>query len=222
VTPEDEPPMDQVEAVDRYVEELLRGDKPAPVKELPEGARASLRVAAFLASAESYQSQPSAAFVERLRERLAGDKDRGWLGLRLTRRGLARGFAGGVAALTVCLFGEQALQRLAGPQAPAGWVPVAKASELPPGTVKRFVAGDMDGNLMNIGGRIWALSAVCTHMACLLEWEGDQQEFVCGCHGAEFNTSGQQVNVEEYNAPLPPLARIPVQQLNGTIYVVTA
>jgi cytochrome b6-f complex iron-sulfur subunit len=213
--------MDQVEAVDRYVESLLAGEKPAPARGLSEGPPETLRMAALLASAESYQSQPSVAFVERLRERFQGAQ-RGWFSRRLSRRGLARGLAGGVAAVTVCLFGEQALQRVMGPQVPAGWVPVAKASELPPGTVKRFVAGDVDGNLMNIGGRIWALSAVCTHQACLLDWSRERQEFVCGCHGAEFDTAGQQLNVDEYQTPLAPLARIPVQQLDGTIYVVTA
>jgi len=125
------------------------------------------------------------------------------------------------AALAIGLFGEQALRRLRGGEpVPAGWVPVARAAELPPGSVKRFIAGDMEGHVMNIGGRIWALSAICTHQACVLDWRGQEQEFVCGCHGAQFNTSGHQIGIDDYKTPLPPLAKIPVQQINGTIYVV--
>jgi len=167
------------------------------------------------------QAQPSAAFVQQLRARFEPEQRRTWFDFRLSRRGLASGLAGGVAALAIGLFGEQALRRLRGGEpVPAGWVPVARAAELPPGSVKRFIAGDMEGHVMNIGGRIWALSAICTHQACVLDWRGQEQEFVCGCHGAQFNTSGHQIGIDDYKTPLPPLAKIPVQQINGTIYVV--
>jgi nitrite reductase/ring-hydroxylating ferredoxin subunit len=128
-----------------------------------------------------------------------------------------------VAALAVCLFGEQALHRITGGDpVPAGWVPVARAAELPPGTVKRFIAGDVEGHVMNIGGRIWALSAICTHMACVLDWKAQEREFVCACHGAQFDMRGQQTGIADYKTPLPALAKIPVQQLNGTIYLAPA
>ncbi|HVA24808.1 MAG TPA: Rieske (2Fe-2S) protein [Chloroflexota bacterium] len=178
-------------------------------------------MAAFLASQESPQAQPSADFVQRLRARLTPKPRRAWLDLRVSRRAMARGVAGGAAALAVCLFGEQGLRRLRGGEpVPAGWVPVARAAELPPGSVKRFIAGGLQGNVMNIGGRIWALSAICTHLPCPLDWEVQQQEFVCSCHPVHFDTSGRQTGIEDHKTPLPPLAKIPVQQLNGTIYVV--
>jgi nitrite reductase/ring-hydroxylating ferredoxin subunit len=221
VTPEDQPTPEQAEAANQYVEALLAGERPSPPKALQGSASTGLRMAAFLASQESHQAQPSAEFVQRLRARFEPAPRRSWFDVRLSRRSLARGMAGGVAALAVCLFGEQALQRVRGGESvPAGWVPVARAAELPPGSVKRFIAGDVEGHVMNIGGRIWALSAICTHQACVLDWQGQEQEFVCGCHGAEFDTTGQQVGIDEYKTPLPSLAKIPVQQLNGTIYVV--
>ncbi|MBV8085780.1 MAG: Rieske 2Fe-2S domain-containing protein, partial [Chloroflexi bacterium] len=87
--------------------------------------------------------------------------------------------------------------------------------------VKRFIANDVEGHVLNIGGQIWALSAICTHQACVLQWQAAVQEFQCPCHGAMFDTAGNQTGVDEYKTPLTPLARIPVQQLNGTIYAVT-
>lgn len=221
MTPDEQPTGRKVDSLNDYVDALLTGQRPSTRADDAKTAEA-FRMAAFLASAESHRAQPSAAFVASLRERLQGRRS-SRLQLRFTRRVFLRGFAGGIATLAVCLFGEQSLQRLFGERkAPAGWVPIARASELPPGTVKRFVAGDKDGHVMNIGGRIWALSAVCTHQACLLNWNGEREEFLCECHGAQFDTSGQQMGIDEYKVPLRPLAKIPVQQLDGTIYVVTA
>jgi Rieske Fe-S protein len=74
---------------------------------------------------------------------------------------------------------------------------------------------------MNIGGKIWALSAICTHQACVLDWHADDEEFHCPCHGAQFDTSGHQTGIDEYKTPLPTLSQIPVQRVNGTLYAVT-
>jgi len=223
VSPEEQPTPEQVEAADRYVEALLAGETPPVPESLRGSAAEGLRMAALLASHDSPQAQPTAAFVEGLQAKFQPRSRRGWLDFRLSRRGLARGMAGGLAAIAVCLFGEQVLGRVrGGDPVPAGWVPVARAADLPPGSVKRFVAGDVQGHVMNIGGRIWALSAICTHQPWVLDWEGQPREFVCSLHGAKFDTTGHQLDVARYKTPLPPLARIPVQQRNGAIYVVTS
>jgi len=221
VTPEEQPTPEQVEAVDSYAERLLAGGKPVPPSAVSGEQADALRMAAMLAALESHQAQPSAAFVEELRDRLEAAPRRRWLDLRLTRRGLAGGLAGGVAVLAAALVGGQAFQRLRGEPVPAGWVPIARAAELAPGTVKRFIAGDTEGHVMNIGGKIWALSAICTHMPCVLDWRSQGQLFQCTCHdGGRFDLNGQQMRADEYAQALPSLPRIPVQQLNGTIYVV--
>jgi cytochrome b6-f complex iron-sulfur subunit len=156
-----------------------------------------------------------------LRDRLVGEPRGSWLNWRINRRVFASGLAGGVATLAAAMFGEQITSRLPGhASVPAGWVPVAKAAELPPGTVKRFIAQDVEGHIMNIGGNIWALSAICTHMACVLDWQPSENVFMCPCHGAEFGTNGQQTGVDDYGVRLAPLSRIPVQQLDGELYVV--
>ncbi len=34
------------------------------------------------------------------------------------------------------------------------------------------------------------ISAVCTHLYCVVDWKSDQQEFYCSCHGSIFSKDG--------------------------------
>ncbi len=36
-----------------------------------------------------------------------------------------------------------------------------------------------------------ALSAVCTHLGCIVKWVNDKGEFLCPCHGGRFSAAGQ-------------------------------
>ncbi len=40
-------------------------------------------------------------------------------------------------------------------------------------------------------GEFVALSAVCTHLGCIVKWIDEAQEFLCPCHAGRFATSGQ-------------------------------
>src|SRR6056297_775249 len=40
-------------------------------------------------------------------------------------------------------------------------------------------------------GEFVALSAVCTHLGCIIKWVDDSQEFLCPCHAGRFSTAGQ-------------------------------
>ena len=51
-------------------------------------------------------------------------------------------------------------------------------------------------------GEYVALSAVCTHLGCIVKWVNDSQEFLCPCHGGRFSTSGQVLG----GPPPEPLA----------------
>lgn len=47
-----------------------------------------------------------------------------------------------------------------------------------------------------------ALSAVCTHLGCIVKWVADSQEFLCPCHGGRFSPGGQVLG----GPPPEPLA----------------
>jgi nitrite reductase/ring-hydroxylating ferredoxin subunit len=36
-----------------------------------------------------------------------------------------------------------------------------------------------------------ALSAVCTHLGCVVAWQDQAGEFLCPCHGGRFSADGQ-------------------------------
>ncbi|MDE3075389.1 MAG: Rieske 2Fe-2S domain-containing protein [Chloroflexota bacterium] len=217
----DEPEnLEEYEAANDFVDSLLRGHRPAPPVGMPGDKAATLRMAALLNSVTARESVPSPAFAQRLAARLGGTADRvpsaSW-------RPSRRGFLGGLAAALALLFGGAAGDRLAlrlsqaspGP----GWIPVASAAELTPGVVRRFAHAGVVGHVLNIGGKLWALSAVCTHQACLLNWQPAAQLFECPCHGAAFNPDGTQHPIPTYQRILPSLQRLPAMAANGQVFV---
>jgi len=56
-------------------------------------------------------------------------------------------------------------------------------------------------------GEFIALSAVCTHLGCIVKWVSDKGEFLCPCHGGQFSTSGQVLG----GPPPKPLESYPVE-----------
>lgn len=49
-------------------------------------------------------------------------------------------------------------------------------------------------------GSIHAVSAICTHMGCLLHWNGDEGSWDCPCHGSRFDCDGDVLNTPAKNA----------------------
>ena len=43
-------------------------------------------------------------------------------------------------------------------------------------------------------GAVHSVSAVCTHLGCLVHWNGDEQVWDCHCHGSRFAIDGEVVN----------------------------
>jgi glycine/D-amino acid oxidase-like deaminating enzyme/nitrite reductase/ring-hydroxylating ferredoxin subunit len=54
------------------------------------------------------------------------------------------------------------------------------------------------------GGTLHAISAVCTHLRCIVHWNSAERSWDCPCHGSRFSPSG-----EVLNAPATaPLAKV--------------
>src|SRR5690606_33921413 len=41
---------------------------------------------------------------------------------------------------------------------------------------------------------VHTFSAICPHMGCVLQWNGDEHSFDCPCHGSRFTCHGAVVN----------------------------
>ena len=54
--------------------------------------------------------------------------------------------------------------------------------------------------VINTAGGLVAMTAVCTHLGCIVQWDDASQEVVCPCHGARYDLNG---NVKAGPAPKP-------------------
>jgi len=58
-----------------------------------------------------------------------------------------------------------------------------------------------------------AMSAICTHLRCIVRWNGQKEIFECPCHGAEFNDVGEVLA----GPPPRPLDIHPAQIVGGKL-----
>jgi cytochrome b6-f complex iron-sulfur subunit len=93
---------------------------------------------------------------------------------------------------------------------------VFAASDIPEGEAKFFeYAGSSAVLVKTKKGDLIALSAVCTHLGCIVQWEKDQQDFLCPCHAGRYAANGSVVA----GPPPRPLAKLPVSIAEGKITV---
>jgi cytochrome b6-f complex iron-sulfur subunit len=90
------------------------------------------------------------------------------------------------------------------------------AQEVREGEAKFFeYAGSSAVLVRKQGGGLVALSAVCTHLGCIVQWEKDKQAFLCPCHGGHYTVDGTVIS----GPPPRPLPRLPVSTENGSIII---
>jgi cytochrome b6-f complex iron-sulfur subunit len=62
---------------------------------------------------------------------------------------------------------------------------------------------------------VYALSAVCTHLGCIVKWNNIEKQFICPCHGAKFALSGKVLD-----GPAPkPLPIFPAKVVDDKIVI---
>jgi Rieske Fe-S protein len=64
-------------------------------------------------------------------------------------------------------------------------------SEIEPGQAKVIgVDGDKVGVYRDAEGALHAVSAVCTHRGCVVDWNAVELSWDCPCHGSRFDCDG--------------------------------
>jgi cytochrome b6-f complex iron-sulfur subunit len=72
----------------------------------------------------------------------------------------------------------------------AGKVTIDK-SKVPIGDAHMFSFNGRPAVLLQKApGEFIALSAVCTHLGCIVKWVATDQELLCPCHGGRFSAEG--------------------------------
>lgn len=84
-------------------------------------------------------------------------------------------------------------------------VVAAKLSEVPVNSGKIFKFGNKPGILVHTAaGEFKALSAVCTHLECIVQYRNETKQIWCACHNGQYNLSGKNIGgppprpLEEY------------------------
>lgn len=193
-----------------YLDAVVRDRRPPAFPADPEEARL-METAAELKAARPGSDLPSQTFLEALERRLSRDA----AGSSTLSRRTALQLAGAAAAATVAgvVLDRVALNPERSPAAPTrsvlqpdrgSWVSVVAVAAVPPSSAVRFSAGAIEGFVVNNDGQIQAISAVCTHLGCILRLNAQARRLDCPCHGASFDLHGSPLN-REYLASLPVL-----------------
>ncbi len=196
----------------RFVEDILRNRRPRRFRASPDELGA-MRAAAELRAARPGADLPEDGAETRRRP--------------VSRRRLLLG-AGGAAAAAVAgaavgVVGDRLAAGGAGTREliPAGatWQPVMAATAVANGRAVRFSTGAVEGFVVNRGGHYQAVSAVCTHLGCILQ-QGGTGRLTCPCHRTAFWLDGTVAFHQLPSSPGPlPLLRTRIRE--GQVEVLT-
>lgn len=64
-------------------------------------------------------------------------------------------------------------------------------------------------------GKFVALSAVCTHLGCIVKWIAAENQFLCPCHGGKFSPAGDVIS----GPPPAALETFPVTLEGGLVQI---
>ena len=64
-------------------------------------------------------------------------------------------------------------------------------------------------------GELIAVNPTCTHQGCIVDWEPDENQFICPCHNAKYAPDGKVTGTPAQS----PLSTYEVQEDNGDILV---
>jgi cytochrome b6-f complex iron-sulfur subunit len=92
----------------------------------------------------------------------------------------------------------------------------ARVSEFKPNQGKIFRFGSKPGLLIQAAaGEYYAMSAVCTHLGCTVQYRSDLRQVWCACHNGKYDINGRNIS----GPPPRPLEALDVQVRGDEIFV---
>ncbi len=138
----------------------------------------------------------------------SGSTRRGFLDWLLAICGSITGIAASVPAL-IYLWPVTKKRRGAGRKVVQG------AENLGPWESLIDTLGGQPVIVLRTGDDYVAYSATCTHLGCIVHWDGQQKSFICPCHAAKFSSDGEVVE----GPPPSPLRTYKVSVAAGKVYI---
>jgi cytochrome b6-f complex iron-sulfur subunit len=222
---------DRHDRLNRHIDGLLKDTSPPPYPVEDEEERAVLEMAARLRLLHPNAAVPRRRFQARMRRLLARSVNPpgGLPRRRLLLGGAAGLIAGFIAGLGTSLgvgrlesSGRWPLTGSLQPSALAGWVMAGHVEDVPAGGAFAFGTKGLSGYILRQGNEFSALSAICNHLGCHVQWQPGSKQFVCPCDDSSFDRSGNYL-AEDYGAASPvalkPLTRLAVRIEGDVLYV---
>jgi len=122
-----------------------------------------------------------------------------------------------LGSTAIASFVYPLLRFIAPPQAKAGIQKLTiRKDEISAGEAKEIVLGNTPAIIVNVTGKGYiALSRVCTHLGCLVQYDKAEQKLVCPCHAGLFDLEGRVIS----GPPPKPLQAIPLSVEGGNIII---
>jgi cytochrome b6-f complex iron-sulfur subunit len=95
-------------------------------------------------------------------------------------------------------------------------ITAGKASEVPDGTGKIYQFNEDKVIVVNKGGALTAVSAVCTHLGCLVHWDNAANDLACPCHGAKYKQTGEIIS-----GPQPKPLKVYKAKIDGDSIIIS-
>lgn len=136
-----------------------------------------------------------------------------------SRRGVLKIFLGAGVFASLSSFLYPVLRYLVPPaelNLGADQVLAATIKELKPNSSKVFRFGSKPALLLRTeAGEFKAMSAVCTHLSCTVQYRPDMKEIWCACHNGFYDINGKNVS----GPPPRPLEQFAVHVKGEEIFV---
>jgi len=114
------------------------------------------------------------------------------------RRSLVRWLLGGGFAISLSSFIYPVIRFLNPPpvsEAAVNEAVAGKVEDLRPNSGKIVRFGDNPVLLVRVSQTEWrAVSAVCTHLSCIVQYQPERTRIWCACHNGVYNLQGQVVS----------------------------
>lgn len=127
----------------------------------------------------------------------------------MNRRNFLRSLLVFLGSIAFVSFAYPLVRFLEPPGAGAKAVKVTiKKGDIPPGSAKDIVINNTPAIVINIPDKGFiALSKVCTHLGCLVDYDSSKRRLVCPCHAGVYSLEGNVLS----GPPPKPLLKYAVK-----------